>query len=115
MKKGLVAVIVVGLVVGFVLVGCGPKKAGSSSEAISASKAMETVKEKTDYLIAQAKTFYNSKDFQGAIDIAQNVLSTLDKDSAAAKDLLAKAKSALEAKAKSAVEDVKGALGGFGN
>ncbi len=114
MRKSLVVALTVGLAVSFALAGCGPQKSGSSTEAINTSKAMETVKEKTDYLISQAKAFHNSKDFQGAIDIAQHVLSTLDKDSAAAKDLLAKAKSALEAKAKSAAEDVKGALGDFG-
>ena len=96
------------------LSGCGPKKATSSREAISASKAMETVEQKADYLIGQAKAFYNSKDFQGAVDIAQHVLAYVDKDSQEAKDMLMKAKDALEAKARAAAEDLKNKISNLG-
>ena len=114
MKKGLVCLLVVGLFISLVLAGCGSQKDGSSKEVIDKAKAMDTVKEKSDYLIAQAKAFYNSDDFQGAIDIAQNILQYIDKDSQVAKDLLQKAKDALTAKVQKAAEDAKGTLGGFG-
>ena len=106
-KKGLCMLMVLGLALSFTLTGCGPKKAESSSAAIETAKTMQTTQERVDYLVSQAKAFYNSKDFQEAIDIAQYVLSALDKDSQAAKDLLEKAKKALTEAAEGAVEDVK--------
>jgi len=114
MKKSFITVMALGLVFGLILTGCGAKKAGSSREAISAAKTMETSKEKVDYLVGQAKAFYNSKEFQNAIDTAQYVLRYLDRDSQPAKDLLQKAKDALTAQAKSAVEDAKKKISGFG-
>jgi len=95
----------------FVLVGCGPQKEESSAAAITAAKAMETAQEKVNYLMGQAKAFYNSKDFQGTVDIAQYVLRYLDKDSQAAKTLLEKAKEALASAAKAAASDVKKKMG----
>jgi hypothetical protein len=94
-----------------IFTGCSGNKATSSREAINLSKAMETVGEKTNYLVSQAKSFYNSKDFQGAIDIAQHILQYVDKDSLDAKNLLEKAKEQLKAKAEQALGDVKGAMG----
>ena len=110
MRRGILFLLVVGVCFSLIA-GCGPQKADSPQAAINTAKAMETVKEKTDYMIAQAKAFYNSKDFQGAIDIAQYILRYLDKDSTAAQDLIEKAKNALMEKAKAATEG----LGGFGN
>ncbi|MBD3265015.1 MAG: hypothetical protein GF375_07920 [Candidatus Omnitrophica bacterium] len=105
------------LVFGLSIAGCS-QKSPSSSEAIEAAKAMETVEKKVDYLIGQAKVFYNSEEFQQAIDIGQYILSSLDKDSEQAKSLLQKAKEALSAKAQEAVgaatEDAKSKLGSFG-
>lgn len=114
MKKGLCMLMVLGLVLSFTMVGCGPKKAESSSAAIETAKAMQTTEERVDYLVGQAKAFYSSKDFQDAIDTAQYILSYLDKDSQAAKDLLEKAKKALTEAAEGAVEDVKNKIGDFG-
>nr|MBP7088304.1 hypothetical protein [Candidatus Omnitrophota bacterium] len=94
--------------------GCGPKKAGSSDDAITLAKAMETAEEKADYLITQAKAFYNSKEFQQSIDIAQYILQYVDKNSQDAKNLLEKAKEALKQKAQEAVTDVKSKIGSFG-
>ena len=113
MRKGIIAMVVLCLLVGITLVGCGAKKAGSSKEAINATQTMETAKQKTDYLIGQAKAFYNSKEFQNAVDVAQYVLRYLDSDSQQAKDLLQKAKEALASAAKGAVEDVKQKFEGF--
>jgi hypothetical protein len=98
------------LSLGFVS-GCSSNKASSSAEAISLSKAMETTQEKGEYLIGQAKAFYNSKDFQGAVDIAQHILKYVDKDSQEAKNLLEKAKEQLKVKAAAALDGMKGAMG----
>ena len=102
------------LVLTLSLLGCGQKKTTSSSEAIQTAKGMETVEQKVDYLIGQAKSFYNSKEFQQAVDIAQYILTYLDNDSQAAKDLLERAKNELTAAAKGAMEDVKKGFGDFG-
>jgi len=107
MRKTLFCVLAMGLIFGLVLSGCGAKKTASSKEAIKTAKAMETDQEKIDYLIGQAKAFYNSKEFQGTVDIARYILRYLDKDSQAAKDLIEKAKQALAQQVKSVVEDLK--------
>ena len=114
MRRFFVAMLVLVSVMGLVISGCAQQKAESSKAAIETAKAMETAKEKADYLMAQAKAFYNSKEFQQAIDIAQYILTFLDKDSQAAKDLLEKAKDALVAQAGGAIEDIKKGFSGFG-
>jgi hypothetical protein len=114
MRKVLVLVVCLVCIISFSSIGCGPKKASSVQSAVKTAKTMQTVNEKVDYLISQAKAFYNSKDFQGTVDIAQYILSFLDSDSQAAKDLLAKAQQAVTDAAKGAVEDVKGKLGSLG-
>jgi len=98
-----------------VIAGCSGQKAESSKAAIEMAKTMETVKAQTDYLISQAKAFYNSKDFQQAVDTAQYVLQNLDKDNQTAKDLIEKAKAKLKEMAQSAVSDMKGKMGSVGN
>ena len=118
MKNMFSIIAVCTLVLGLVFAGCGEKKAASSNEAIEASKSMETVQQKVDYLVGQAEVFYNSKEFQGTVDIAQYILRYLDKDSQEATSLLERAKQALVAKAQEAVgtaaEDVKKKIEGFG-
>ena len=110
MKK-IASFVLVCCIVSFGLTGCAPQKAESPKVAITAAKAMETTQEQINYLMGQAKAFYNSKEFQGTVDIAQYVLRYLDKDSQAAKALLDKAKDALTAAAKGAAGDVKKKLG----
>ena len=95
------------IILSFATAGCGAQKAESPRAAIDAAKTMQTAQEKTDYLITQAKAFYNSKDFQGAVDIAQHILRYLDKDSQAAKDLLMKAKDQLTAQAQGMLDQAK--------
>ncbi|MCF7908862.1 MAG: hypothetical protein K9L86_08350 [Candidatus Omnitrophica bacterium] len=106
MRKGLI-VLMLGIFVAGSLVGCSSNKAGSSKEAINIAKAIEDTQEKATYLISQAKTFYNSKEFQQAVDLAQYVLRYVDKDSQDAKSILEKAKTALKEAAGQAVNDVK--------
>jgi len=112
MKKALLFVIVIGLSLGvFLNAGC-TKKAASVSEAIQNSRALKTVQEQANYLVSQAQAFYNSKEFQQAIQAAQYVLGNLDKNSQAAKDLIEKAKAQLQAAAQKAVVDAKNKLFG---
>jgi hypothetical protein len=112
MKKilffGLIVCVSFGL---FLSAGC-EKKAGSASEAIQNSQVMKTVQEKADYLVKQANVFYNSKEFQQAIQTAQYVLSNLDNNSQAAKDLIAKAKTQLQSAAQKAMGDASNKLFG---
>ncbi len=110
MKKLVVLIMVCCLAASFTLVGCGAKKAATTQDAINTAEGMATVKEKTDYLVGQAKTFYSSKEFQGAIDIAQYVLRYLDKDSAAAKSILQKAQDDITALLKKKAEEAKKSL-----
>jgi hypothetical protein len=114
MRRVLSVFLAVILMCSLSLVGCGQKKAESSSAAIDIAKTMETAEQKAQYLVGQAKTFYNSKEFQGAVDIAQYILRYIDQDSQEAKALLDKAKTALESAAKSAMEDAKKSFGDFG-
>jgi len=112
MKKVLLSGMVICLIFGMILsVGC-TKKSGSASEAIQNSQSLNTIREKADYLIKQAEAFYNSKEFQQAIQTAQYVLSNLDKNSQPAKDLIEKAKAQLQATAQKAVGDVSNKLFG---
>lgn len=114
MRKILVFVVCLVCIVSFSMVGCGPQKASSVQDAVRNAKEMQTVDEKINYLISQAKAFYNSKDFQGTVDIAQYILSFLDSDSQGAKDLLEKAKQAIASAAKAAADSVKSKMGSLG-
>lgn len=114
MKRFFFIAITLGLSASLLLAGCVQQRAASSKEAIETAGAMETTQQKVDYLIKQARAFYNFRDFQDAVNTAQYILRHLDKDSQAAQDLLQKAKNALASAAKSAAEDVKKKLPGFG-
>lgn len=113
MRKSRLAVVAVALVLSLALSGC-TKKAASSQEAISNTRSMQTLQEKVDYLVAQAKAFYNSKDYQQAVDISQYILARLDNTSAQAKDILAKAKEQLKAAVDKASAGVKNKINVFG-
>jgi hypothetical protein len=113
MKKNVCVILVTAMVSGLFLFGCAQQKEASSSTAIEKSKTMATVQQKENYLIEQAKVFYNSKEFQDTINTAQYVLSSLDKNSKDAKDILEKAKASLAAAAQKAAGNVKQSLGGI--
>jgi hypothetical protein len=110
MRKFLFLAIVAGLVCGISFVGC-TKKAASSQEAIESSKTMQDVKQQASYLMGQANAFYNSKNFQEAVNIAQYVLSYLDKNSQEAQSLLDKAKEQIKALGAQKIDALKGKLG----
>ncbi len=109
MRKLAAVLVVAGIFVSLVA-GC-TQKAASSKDAIENSKTMQTVQQKADYLIGQAKAFYNSKDFQQAVDIAQYVLSNVDKDSVQAKDLIEKAKAELAKIGQQKLDEMKSKIG----
>jgi len=101
-----------------VAIGCqqASPTAGASATSggvIEISKSMPSPQQKIDYLLTQAKSFYESKKFQDAVSTAQYVLSSLDKNSVEAKNLLEKAKQQLQAAVQSRVTDVKKGLEGI--
>ena len=111
MAKTLSALLIICLAFGLLITGCGPKKEASSAAAIDVAKTMETVQQKAEYLMAQAKAFYNSKEYDEAIKSAQYILRYLDKDSSAAREMIQKAQDAITAQAKAAAEELKKKLG----
>lgn len=114
MNKNTLFIVVALLCISVVLIGCGAKKEASPQAAIQKSEAMATVQQKADYLVGQAKAFYNSKQYNDAMSIAQYVISYVDANSQAAKGLIEKAKDALAAQAKQAAESMKKQFGNFG-
>ncbi len=88
--------------------------ANSVDEAIKASSSMDSAKDKITYLISQANSLYNSKQFEQVVQIAQYILQHIDKNSAPAKSLLAKAKDALMQGAQSALPNVTKGRTSFG-
>jgi len=114
MRKIPVLLLVLSLVFGVSMISCGPKRANSSKDAITIAKAIENVKEKSDYLVSQANAFYNSKEFQQAIDISQYVLRYVDKNSQETKNILEKAKEALAKQLQEIAADAKKKISGFG-
>ena len=107
MHRSFNLVIAACLILSVAVAGCGVKKAESSRAAIDESKALATTQEKVDFLVGQAKAFYNSKQFQDAVDIAQYILRYLDKDSPQAKQLLENAKEQLTQAAQSALQEAQ--------
>lgn len=102
MKRSFFLIGLVMLALGLFFCGC-TRRAESSQEAIETAQAMETVEEQVDYLVNQAKAFYNSEEFQQAVNIAQHILRHLDRDSQEARSLLDEAREALATQAKEAI------------
>jgi DNA repair ATPase RecN len=112
MKNLFFSIMVIYLSLGMLLsTGC-TKKSASVNEAIQNSESLKTVEEKVSYLVKQAEVFYNSKEFQQAIQTAQYILSNLDKNSQSAKDLIEKAKAQIQAAAEKAVGGVSNKIFG---
>ena len=113
MKSSKIKMLAMALIVSLVAFGCG-QKAQSSGEAIELSKAKATVEEQAKFLIQQANSFVNSDNFDEAIKTAKYILSNLDANSTAAKDIIAKAEVELKKLAEQKLQEVKGKLGGLG-
>lgn len=113
MGKFKINTLIVSLIVGLMAFGCG-QRAQNSSEAIELSKAKTTVEEQAKYLIQQANNFINSDNFDEAIKTAKYVLSNLDANSIAAKDIIEKAQVELKKLAEQKMQDIKGKFGSLG-
>lgn len=108
MKRFSGVMLVFALTFVFLSYGCSSqKKASTSKDAINFAQSLSTIEAKINYLLQQAKLFYNSKDFQQTIDIVQYVLTYLDKNSQEAKNLLEKAKEQMAALAQEKLDDLK--------
>ncbi|MBT3394598.1 MAG: hypothetical protein HN411_05785 [Waddliaceae bacterium] len=94
MKKIIIGAILISFA--FILSGCDAKgDVATSSAAIDKAKTLETVEVKVDYLLEQAEYFYDTEQYQEAVDLAEYILKYLDKNSPEAKKLLEDAKDAL--------------------
>ena len=71
------------------------EKAATAIEAIKHSEAMQSDRDKVNYLIGQANNFYNAKQFQPVIDVTQYILKSLDANSSPARSLFEKAEQGL--------------------
>jgi hypothetical protein len=109
MRSPLVVLSVLAMV-SLVAAGCA-KRAASSSEAIEHAKTLTVPQEQVNYLVGQAQAFLSSKNYQEAIKTAQYVLSNVDANAQAAKDVLEKATQQLKRDAEQAAGDVKKKLG----
>ena len=73
------------------LPACSPKqsavmkKAASVQEAIEFSQSLDKVSWKTNYLIGQAKAFYQAKDYRASAIISRYILDNIDSDNRQAK------------------------------
>jgi len=107
MKKVTIALVIVCIAFSMAVVGCGPKKAETPKEAIETSKTMDATKARENYLVAQAKAFYNAKDYKGAVELSKYVINFVDKNSVAAQDILQKAQEDLRAQMQQAANELK--------
>ena len=113
MKRAASMLVVISLVGGLAVFGCA-KKAANSQEAITTAKGMKTVDEQVNYLVGQANTFVNSKDFDDAINTAKYILGNLDSNSQAAKDIVTRATEEMKKAAMGAMGDMQKKIGSFG-
>ena len=114
MKKVFTVALMLCLAVSLYVTGCAPAKAASSQEAIQRSQAMDTTKQKADYLISQAKAFYNTRQYQDVVTLTQYVVQKVDATSREAKALLEKARTEMTAEMKKAAEEMKKQFSGAG-
>jgi hypothetical protein len=85
----------------------------SVSEVINESRSLETVNKQLDYLIQEARDFYNSKEYKEALELAEYILTYLDQHSEQALDLIEKIKNHLSDITASTAEDIKKMLDSF--
>jgi len=107
-------ILVIVLAAVFTFSGCGPAKESTGTKALQKSETINTIDQKVDYLVAQAKAFYNSKEFNDAIAVAQHVITNLDANSQEAKKLLADSKAKLSEMIKTTADDMKKKFQGLG-
>jgi hypothetical protein len=95
------------------IIGCEERKMPSVSEVINESRSLETVNKQLDYLIQEARDFYNSKEYKEALELAEYILTYLDQHSEQALDLIEKIKNHLSDITASTAEDIKKMLDSF--
>lgn len=105
--------IATGLIIILAGFGCG-RRTHDTSEAIALSKAKTTPEEREKYLVEQANRLIDSKQFVEAIKTAKYVLSHLDSNSAAARNIIEKAQSEAKKLADQKLREVKGRPGNVG-
>jgi hypothetical protein len=106
MKSLVMRGVVLCLCLGVFIGAASVQKPVTAIEAIQNAQTLGSVPSKVDYLMKQANALYDSKKFQDAIDVAQYVLTKLDKNSTQAQSLIEKAKSELQAAAQGAINNV---------
>ena len=108
MRRGLVCAVMLVAACGLVLPGCGPqeRKRSTSAAVIDKARAMKNVQEKMNYLVGQARAFYNSNEYQKSIEVARTALQ-YDPDSVDARQILEKAKNELKAASTKMLDDVQ--------
>jgi len=100
-------ILCIAVIASIAMIGCSGGGV-SSQEAIEKAKALQvTASEKAEFLVGEAKSMYNSKQFQDAVSTVQYALQHFDKNSAEAKALLDKAKKALVDAGEKAVDEAK--------
>jgi len=99
MKRSLITAIVICMVAGLAVTGCGTRKASTGKEAIKIAGTMDTKEKQEEYLEKQARMFFEDKEFQQAVEISQYVLTDLNEGSEGAKRLIAKAQNAMAVQA----------------
>jgi len=95
-RKFAVIMMVLCLTSGIVLTGCGIKKAVTSEDAIKAAQAIEGKHKQERYLLDQAQEFSDAGDFKGALELARYILTSIDRRSSVAREMIQKIHDARE-------------------
>ncbi len=90
------------------------KLLGSAKAAIAQAQTIPVLKDKIDFLAAQAQGFLGQKNYQEAVNVAQFILTKLDANSIQAKSVMDQAKSQIAQAAQGAMGNMMGKLGAFG-
>jgi vacuolar-type H+-ATPase subunit H len=114
MRRISYALFAAAICIGLALAACSPKKAATSEEAITIAGAMETTEEKVDYLIFQAKAFFESEQYKDAAASARHVLKKLDADSEEARKIFEEARKKTGTAFENILSDVKDTISDIG-
>ena len=91
-------------------VGCGSRtvpSAKTSSEAIEIANLQSNTEKQVDYLVKQAEQFLDDDNYDEAINVANYVISHLDKDSQQAQEIMAQASIEMEQVTQQALEEAR--------
>ena len=102
--------LVAALLAPVLLEGCS-NRATTSSEAIQHAKTLGTPSHQEEYLIVQARAFFNAKNYQEAMTTAQYVLASVDGRSQDAQSVLEQVKRQLAKDTEAVVGEAKASVG----